>query len=71
MLALIDGFLPAAEAEAAQCLYRPDRRLLDTYLNGLRTLRMSPAGGADMAARTMGWFEATRQHCRRQMGLDH
>jgi hypothetical protein len=69
MLVQIDKFLPKAQAETAQCRYQPDRRLLDTYLDGLRTLRMSPAGGAELAAETIVWFEQTFRHCRQQMGF--
>ena len=70
MLARVRAFLPQAEAEAAQCRYFPDRKMLDTYLGGLRTLQMSPAGGAELAAQTIRWFEETSRHCRQQMEGD-
>ena len=68
MLMQIDAFLPKAEAEAAQCRAWPDRRMLDAYVRGLRLLRLSPAGGADMATATMRWFAETYAHCRQRMG---
>lgn len=69
MLRQIDAFLPTAEAQAAQCRYQPDRRMLDTYLGGLRTLRRSPAGGVELATQTMRWFDETWRDCRRRMTI--
>jgi hypothetical protein len=67
-VAKIDAFLPQAQAEAAQC-EGEDRRLLDTYLSGLRGLRLAPDGGAQTARETISLFDKAYRDCRQKMAV--
>jgi hypothetical protein len=65
-IARIDAFLPAARAEMQQCQGQ-DRLLLDSYLSGLRGLRLAPEGAAQTASDTIAWFDKAYHDCRQKM----